>query len=101
MDFITLREFRTQPGRVWKKLAKMRELVVTRNGKPFALLTETTSTRLEDDLRALRRAKADTAVMSMRKRARQGRLADMTLDKINAEIGSARKAGKRPNAAGR
>ena len=50
MDFITLREFRTQPGKVWKKLAKVRELVVTRNGKPFALLTETRPTKLEDDL---------------------------------------------------
>ena len=45
MDFVTLREFRTQPGKIWEKLTKEHELVVTRNGKPFALLTETSPTR--------------------------------------------------------
>lgn len=65
MDFVTLHEFRTQPGKVWKKLAKARELVVTRNGKPFALLTETSPTRLEDYLRALRRAGKPKAGMRL------------------------------------
>lgn len=99
MDFITLREFRTQPGKVWKKLAKARELVVTRNGKPFALLTETTPTKLEDDLRALRRAKAETAIAAMRRAARERGLETMTLKEINAEIRAARKEAKSRHAA--
>lgn len=100
MDFVTLREFRTQPGKVWKKLAKARELVVTRNGKPFALLTETSPIKLEDDLRALRRAKAETAVASMRRAARERGLAAMTMKKIDAEIRAARKEAKAQHAAG-
>ena len=100
MDFVTLREFRTQPGKVWKKLAKARELVVTRNGKPFALLTETSSTKLEDDLRALRRAKAEAAVASLRRTAREGGLAAMPTKAIDAEIRAARKEAKDRHAAG-
>ncbi len=100
MDFVTLREFRTQPGKVWKKLAKARELVVTRNGKPFALLTETSSTKLEDDLRALRRAKAETAVASLRLTARERKLTAMTMKAIDAEIRAARKEAKGQHAAG-
>lgn len=100
MDFITLREFRTQPGKVWKKLAKVRELVVTRNGKPFALLTETTPTKLEDDLRALRRAKAETAVASLRRAVREQGLGMLSLREVNAEIRAARKEAKGRHAAG-
>ncbi|MBI3576331.1 MAG: hypothetical protein HY083_11875 [Gammaproteobacteria bacterium] len=100
MDFITLREFRTQPGKVWKKLAKVRELVVTRNGKPFALLTETSPIKLEDDLRALRRAKAETAVASLRHAARERGLGVLSLKEINAEIRAARKEAKSRHAAG-
>lgn len=100
MDFVTLREFRTQPGKVWKKLAKARELVVTRNGKPFALLTETSPTKLEDDLRALRRAKAETAVASLRRAAGERGLAAMTPKAINAEIHAARREAKGRHAAG-
>ena len=100
MDFVTLREFRIQPGKVWKKLSKARELVVTRNGKPFALLTETSPTKLEDDLRALRRAKAETAVASLRSIARERGLAAMTLKEINAEIRATRKEVKSRRASG-
>jgi hypothetical protein len=100
MDFVTLREFRTQPGKVWKKLTKARELVVTRNGKPFALLTETSPTKLEDDLRALRRAKAETAVASLRLAAKERGLAAMTLKEINAEIRATRKEAKSRRASG-
>lgn len=57
MDFVTLREFRTQPGKIWMKLTKEHELVVTRNGKPFALLTETYPTSFDEDLARVRRAR--------------------------------------------
>ncbi len=100
MDFIALRELRTNPAKVWEKLAKARELVVTRNGKPFALLTETSPTTLEDDLRALRRARAEVAVASMRKQAAERGLATMTLEDINAEIRAARQEAKIKDAVG-
>ncbi|MCB2263856.1 MAG: type II toxin-antitoxin system Phd/YefM family antitoxin [Candidatus Thiosymbion ectosymbiont of Robbea hypermnestra] len=44
MNFVSVRDFRTESGAVWEKLAQQHELVVTRNGKPFAVLTETSPT---------------------------------------------------------
>ena len=100
MDFITVEELRSQPTSVWKKLAKAHELVVTRNGKPFALLTETSPTKLEDDLRALRRARTQVALDSMRTQARERGLTKMSLDDVNTEIRAARKAVKGRHATG-
>lgn len=92
MDFITLRDFRTQPGKVWKKLARARELVVTRNGKPFALLTGTTPTTLDDDLANLRRARFGRALSTIREQARARGLDKLSPKEINAIIREARKA---------
>ncbi len=39
MKFLPSRELRLRPGRVWKDLKKAREMVVTANGRPVALLT--------------------------------------------------------------
>ena len=92
MDFITLREFRTQPGKVWKKLAKARALVVTRNGKPFALLTETTPTSLDEDLTNLRRARFGRVLSTFRELAKARGLDKLSPKTINAIIHEARKA---------
>lgn len=96
MDFITLREFRTQPGKVWKKLAKARELIVTRNGKPFALLTETTPTSLDEDLANLRRARFGHALSAIRGHAKSRGLDKLSSEEINAIIREARKARRAP-----
>ena len=58
MDFVTVREFRTQPAKVWKKLESGKELVVTRNGKPFALLTRSPSAPVSAALPARVREKS-------------------------------------------
>jgi len=51
MDFVTIRDLRVDAGKVWEKLETERELVVTRNGKPFALLTTTRPNTVEPALR--------------------------------------------------
>ena len=39
MKFITVRDFRTYPKKIWKELLDIQEMIVTNNGKPIALLT--------------------------------------------------------------
>ena len=90
MDFVTVREFRTAFGKVWQKLESERELVITRNGKPVALLTATKSNHLEDDLRILRRAKAEAAIEAMQRASVAKGLDQVTLKEINAEIAATR-----------
>lgn len=90
MDFISVRQLRTQSADVWQALAESKDLVVTSNGKPIAILSATTAKTLEASLAALRQARAQLAVAAMQRRARATGAERMTLDDINAEIGAVR-----------
>jgi hypothetical protein len=90
MDFVSVRDFRTQPGEVWKKLAEHHELVVTRNGKPFAILAETSPTNLQTDLNALHRARFGEVLEAAWETSVQAGTARMSMDEIIAEIDKAR-----------
>jgi prevent-host-death family protein len=57
MRFISVREFRSKSGDVWKELAKEQEIVITSNGKPIAMVLAVTEETLEDLLRNVRRAR--------------------------------------------
>ena len=54
MDYVTVRELREKSGEIWQRVEAGEEFVITRNGKPFALLVHTEPTSAEDRLRALR-----------------------------------------------
>lgn len=100
MDFVTVREFRTQPAKVWKKLKAGKDVVVTRNGKPFALLTHTEADRVEENLRAIRAARFATALRETQRIAKQKGLDKMTMEEINAEIAAVRTARRKRSAGG-
>jgi antitoxin (DNA-binding transcriptional repressor) of toxin-antitoxin stability system len=91
MDYVTVREFRTRPASVWQRLEAEGELVITRNGKPFAVLAFTESNRVEESLRAIRRARFEETLRAQHQRARAGGLDRMSLREINAEIAAARR----------
>ena len=86
MDFISVRELRTRSAAVWDALSKEKDLVVTSNGKPIAVLSATTSSTLEASLAALRQARAQLAVAAMQQRAQETGSDKLTLDDVNAEI---------------
>ena len=90
MDFISVRQLRTESAAVWKELATTKDLVVTSNGKPIAVLSTTTPETLEASLAALRQARAQLAVTAMQQRAKETGADRLTLDDINAEIEAAR-----------
>ncbi len=101
MDFITVREFRTEPGKVWEKLETERELVVTKNGKPFALLTATQPNTLEEDLRSLRQTRLTRIIVEMQSRSAERGLDKMTVAEIDAEIAASRAERQKRNARSR
>ena len=90
MDFISICEFRTQPGKIWEKLAGAHQLVVTRNGKPFAILTETSPADLEADLQSLRRSRFSHALAGIRTEAQKKGLDMLSLDQVNEIIRNVR-----------
>ena len=91
MKFVTVRDFRTSSASIWKTLPKEREMVITNNGKPIALLTPLRDRNLEETLSAVRRTKAINAVKMIQQESVKNGTNEMTLDDINSEIKMARK----------
>ncbi len=90
MDFVTTKELRAESGKVWAKLEAGEEIVITRNGKPFALLVHTEPAQLEGTLRDWRQARFRRALEGMWQHARETGLDKMTMEEIDAEIAAAR-----------
>jgi antitoxin (DNA-binding transcriptional repressor) of toxin-antitoxin stability system len=90
MKFITVRDFRTSLASIWKRLPIEREMVITNNGRPIALLTPLSDETLEDTVSAVRRAVAINAVKKMQEISVSLGNDKMTLDDINTIIKSVR-----------
>ena len=95
MQFIIVRDLRGRPGQVWSKLARERDVILTSNGKPIAILSAVTEDTLEDALAAVRRARAITAVERLQSQSVSGGTDLVTLNEINAEVQAVRKARRR------
>ncbi|MEQ1593416.1 MAG: type II toxin-antitoxin system prevent-host-death family antitoxin [Thiobacillaceae bacterium] len=100
MDFVTVRELRAESAKVWEKIEAGEEVVVTRNGKPFALLLNASPDALEDMLRAVRAERFGAAVRKMRAESERQGLSNMSMEEIDAEIALARKERRERNAGG-
>ena len=100
MDFVTTKELRAESGKVWAKLEAGEEIVITRNGKPFALMVHTESASLEADLRSIRAERFAESVRKLQQNSVEQKLDKMTMEEIDAEIALARKARKERSAGG-
>lgn len=91
MKFVTVRDFRTYPKKVWDELKQVNEMIITNNGKPVALLTPLTEVNLEDTLKSLRQVRAKLSVEKMRNISLRNGSSKFSAEVINKEIKSARK----------
>ena len=91
MEFIGVRDFRNKSAAIWKKLNKDKELVITSNGKPVALLSAVNGADIEESLKLLRQARAMAAVRSLHKQSIERGLDRTSLQDVNKVIGDARK----------
>ena len=95
MRFLSVRDLRSKPAEVWKGLTVAREMVVTSNGRPIAILSAVTESTLEETLAAIRQARAVAAVSEMQRQSVAQGLEAMTMDEIDAEIAAVRHARRR------
>jgi len=95
MKFVTVRDFRNSPSAIWKKLPSERELIITNNGKPIALLTPLNDETLEDTVSAVRKAKAINAMKKMQEISVSLDNDKMTLETINTIIKDVRANNKK------
>jgi len=91
MRFITIRDFRNKTAEIRKDIERGREIVLTINGRPFALLTGLDPDCIDEEVMALRRAKARIAINLMRAQAKKRGLNRMTMEEIDALIGEVRR----------
>ena len=92
MRFVSVRELRGRSSAVWKALADEKELVITSNGKPIALLSATSEKQLEESLDAVRRARAQAAVAAIQDASLKAGTQRLSPEDINAEIDAVRRA---------
>jgi len=90
MKFLSVRDLKTKSSQVWKELAGQKEMIVTSNGRPIALLSSIDENNLEQVLTAFRRARATNAVASIQYESTQKGTDKISIDEINAEIGAVR-----------
>lgn len=101
MDFVTTKELRAESGKIWAKLEAGEDIVITRNGKPFALMVHTEAASLEDDLRAIRAERFAANVRKLQQRSVEQGLDKMSAEEIDAEIALMRKERKAHSAGSR
>ena len=91
MKFITIRDLRSKSAKIQRDLPKEKEMVLTSNGKPIAILAAVSADRIEESLAIIRRLRAIEAVDFMQRRAVETGTDRMSLKEVNKEISSLRK----------
>ena len=95
MEFIPYRVLRNEPTALRKKLETEGELVVTVDGKPFAVMIDLTgSDNMDDIFLMISRLRAQMAARAIRSQARRDGLDKLSNEQINSLIQKARKERK-------
>lgn len=94
MKFVTVRDLRNKSAQIRQYLSKEKEIVLTSNGKPFAIVTSASEESLEKSLIMMRRIRAENAVNSIQKDSLEKGKDRIPMEEINAEISAVRKGRK-------
>ena len=91
MKFVTIRDFRNKSAQIQRDLPKEKEMVLTSNGEPIAILSATSADKVEESLAMIHQAHAMEAVESMQRRSVKADTERISLKEINKEINAVRK----------
>ncbi len=91
MKFLSVRDLRGKSAQIWKDLPEEREMVITSNGRPIAILAAINESNLEESLAAFRQARAVEAVAALQRRSADQGTNLITMAEIDAEIKAVRK----------
>jgi antitoxin (DNA-binding transcriptional repressor) of toxin-antitoxin stability system len=91
MKFISVRDLRNKSAQVWDQLPQEREMIITSNGRPIAIIAAISDSNVEESLSAFREARAVKAVASLQRRSVEMGNDKITMDEIDAEIKAVRK----------
>ncbi len=91
MQFVTVRDMRSKSAQIWRRLKKEKEVVITSNGKPIAVLAPVSEGNLEESLKMARKVRAMMAAEVLQETSLKKGLDKISLGEINAEIAVVRK----------
>jgi len=91
MKFVSIRDLRNDTAGLRRDLQADREIVVTANGRPIAVMTRVDPDTVEQEILAIRRARARAALSRMRDRARSEGLDGLTMDQIDDIVAQTRR----------
>jgi len=91
MKFVSIRDLRGKSAEIWKKLPGEREMIITSNGRPIAILAAVNESNLEESLSAFRQARAIEAVASLQRLSIEQGTDNISMNEIDAEIKAVRK----------
>ena len=95
MKFISVRDLRGKSAAIWKDLPGEREMVITNNGRPVAILAAVGESNLEESLSAFRQARAIGAVAYLQRRSVEQGTDKIAIEDIHAEIRTVRQKRQR------
>ena len=90
MKFISVRDLRSKSAEIQKLLPGEKEMVLTSNGRPVAIMTSVNESTLEPKLRAIRAARAIMAVNAVQAKSLRSGKAAIKLEEINKEVSAVR-----------
>jgi len=91
MKFVSTRDLRIKPGDVWKMTKQEKDVVLTSNGRPVAILTGVNEETFEAELEVIRRARALLALESIQKDSEMKGTHEIGGEEIQLEIDEVRK----------
>lgn len=91
MKFIPSRDLRIRPGKVWRDLKKDKEIIVTSNGQPVAMVVPVSGETVEETVRDWRQLRAMAALRRMHDAVKRSG-SRWTMKQIDEVIQKVRKA---------
>ncbi len=91
MKFVPAEEMGLTPKKIWQTTDSDPEIVITTNGRPIAILTGVDETTFEQEIEAIRRARALRALDLIHKESVEKGTHLLSEEEIQAEIDSVRK----------
>ena len=91
MRFLSVRDLRGDTARIWRELPAEREMVVTNNGRPVAVLASVDESNVEQSLAAWRQARAVRAVADIQLESVARGTDKLSMAEIDAEIKRSRR----------
>lgn len=92
MKYVSVRDLRNRASEVWRDLAKEKDLVLTSNGRPIAVLSSIGEDNVDEALTALKRARAVLAVKKLQAQSVAQGTDKLTDDEIEEEVAAVRRS---------